>query len=229
MTERKRAEEALRESERRVVAILESITDSFSTLDREWRFSYINPQAERILGRSRAELLGLNVWEEFPEALGTAFDREYRRVATERVPVAFEVHYPPLGGWFSVHAYPSADGLSVFFTDVTERRRTDERLREAAERLQDLSRRPIRAQEEERRHIAHELHDEIGQALTAIRLNVRVALRDPGSPSATRRLEETIALAERTIGQVRDLSLDLRPSMLDDLGYVGKLPSPPSN
>ncbi len=225
ITERKRAEEALRGSERRVVAILESITDGFYTVDREWRFNYINPQAERILGRSRAELLGLNVWEEFPEALGTAFDHEFHRVATERVPVAFEVHYPPLGGWYSVHAYPSADGLSVFFSDVTERRRTDERLREAAERLQDLSRRLIRAQEEERRHIAHELHDEIGQALTAMRLNVRVALRDPGSPSATRRLEETIALAERTIGQVRDLSLDLRPSMLDDLGLLDALRS----
>ncbi|WP_406696301.1 PAS domain S-box protein [Singulisphaera sp. Ch08] len=350
VTERVRAERALRESERRVVAILESISDSFYTLDHQWRFSYINPQAEPILGRSGAELLGRNVWEEFPEAVGTAFDHQYHRAVAERVPVHFEIDYPPLGGRFSIHAYPSSDGLSVYFTDVTERHRAEEALRQseqrfrrvlensrdiiyqyniatrtcdyaspsvrdilgynfeeldagglplvltsihpedlerlegrmsqlmtlrsgaefdpvieyrvrvpgqgwrwmsdsgtvvrderghpvavvgnirdvtdkrmAAERLRDLSRRLIRAQEEERRHIAFELHDEIGQALFAIKLNMRAVLCDPASPAATHRLEECVELVDRTIRQVRDISLDLRPSLLDDLGLVAAL------
>ncbi len=100
---------------------------------------------------------------------------------------------------------------------------TDQRM--AAERLRELSRRLIRAQEEERRHIARELHDEIGQSLTALKLNVRAAVRNPGAPDARRRLEESIGLVERTIGQVRDLSLDLHPSMLDDLGLLDALRS----
>jgi PAS domain S-box-containing protein len=352
VTERVRVEEALRESERKVITILESITDAFYTLDRGWRFSYMNPQAEPILGRSRSELLGRVVWDEFPEAIGTAFDLEFRRAVADRVPVAFEIDFPPLGGWFSIHAYPSPDGLSVYFTDVTERHQAEEALRESerrfrlvlegsrdviyqldlttrkydyispavrevlgldpreiaigglpliislghpedlarlaarvsvlmspgpdskldplieyrvrvpgkgwrwmsdsstvirdeddtptslvgnvrdvtdekgtSERLRDLSRRLIRAQEEERRYIAGELHDEIGQALTAIKLDLGAALRSPGSAIATRRLKEGLELVSRTIGQVRDLSLALRPSMLDDLGLVDALRS----
>ena len=135
VTARIRAEGALRDSERRVVAILESITDGFYTLDSDWRFSYVNPQAEPILGKSRGELLGRVVWEEFPEAVGTAFDHEYHRAVAERVPVAFEIEYPPLGGWFSVHAYPWADGLSVYFTDVTERHSAEEALRRSERRF----------------------------------------------------------------------------------------------
>ncbi len=93
------------------------------------------------------------------------------------------------------------------------------------ERLSDVSRRLIRAEEEERRRIAGELHDEIGQALTALKLNLRAAVRAVGTTSTKNRLEESIALVERTIDQVRDLSLDLRPALLDDLGLVSALRS----
>ena len=102
--------------------------------------------------------------------------------------------------------------------DVTDRKRDEER-------LQDLSRRLIRSQEEECRHIARELHDEIGQALTAVTLNVRAVLQDLTSPAAAGRLEEVLALVRRTTGQVRDLSLDLHPSLLDDLGLLAALRS----
>jgi PAS domain S-box-containing protein len=124
----------LRDEERaangRAVRILESVTDAFFALDRDWRFSYFNPQAETLLQRTRDELLGKVIWQAFPQALGTKFEREYRAAVAERRPVTFHEFYPaPLNDWFEVHAYPSDDGLSVYFQNITARKRAEEELR----------------------------------------------------------------------------------------------------
>ena len=111
-------------------AALDSISEGFVILDRDWRFAYVNPAAERFIQKSRAELLGRTQWEAFPEAGDRLFGREYRRAVAENVPVQFEEFYPePLNAWFEVRAYPSPEGLSIFFRDITERRRTEEDLR----------------------------------------------------------------------------------------------------
>jgi diguanylate cyclase (GGDEF)-like protein/PAS domain S-box-containing protein len=115
--------------------ILESITDAFFALDREWRFVYMNREAERVLFRRREHLLGKNVWEEFPEAVGLGFYREYHRAVNEGVTVEFEEHYPPLETWFEVKAYPSEAGLSVYFRDASRRKRMEEDLKKSEERL----------------------------------------------------------------------------------------------
>src|SRR5205085_2878446 len=142
ISERKRLEAELREAKEaaeaagaRVTSILERITDAFYALDRDWRFTYINPQAEPLLRRSRDELLGKVVWDEFPESVGSTFDRMYHEALATGRAVTFEGYYPPLESWFEVRAYPSADGLSVYSRDVTERRRAEEALRLANARL----------------------------------------------------------------------------------------------
>ena len=118
--------------------ILESITDAFFALDADWRFTYLNAQAERLLGRTRADLLGRNVWAEFPAAVEAAFYREYHRAVAEQAAVTFEEFYPPpLDTWFQVSAYPSPNGLSVFFQDITERRRVLDALRASEEALRE--------------------------------------------------------------------------------------------
>ncbi|MDB5296166.1 MAG: rpfC [Phycisphaerales bacterium] len=124
-------------AEARAQDILESVTDGFFSLDRDWRFAYVNAAAERFLLRGRGELVGRNIWAEFPAALGTHFEREYRRAMAENVTTLFVEHYPaPLDRWYEARAYPSATGLSVYFQDITERRRAEEALREARERLE---------------------------------------------------------------------------------------------
>lgn len=128
-----------REVSDRVTNILESVTDAFFTVDTRWRFTYVNREAERLLRRSRGELLGRDLWQEFPEAAGSIFQREYRRAMAERKTVQFEGRYPPLDAWFDVRAYPAASGLSVYFRDVTARRRAQERLRESEERFRTLA------------------------------------------------------------------------------------------
>ncbi|WP_161493786.1 EAL domain-containing protein [Nitrosospira lacus] len=115
----------LSNSKQRTQRILESITDAFFTLDREWRFTYLNKEAETLLEQNRSILLGKNVWEEFKEAVGSTFEREFHRALHENASVAFEDFYSPLGKWFEVHAYPSEEGLAVYFRDITERKRSE--------------------------------------------------------------------------------------------------------
>jgi PAS domain S-box-containing protein len=125
-----------RDGEERVTGILESIMDGFVVLDAEWRYTYVNAEAERLLGMGRGDLLGKRCWDVFPAALGTVGYRECHRAVAERVPVAYEDDYEPGGRCFSNRAYPTKDGgLSVFFQDVTGKRLAEEELREAQEQL----------------------------------------------------------------------------------------------
>ncbi len=117
------------EAERRVRRILESITECFATLDRAWRFTYVNHRAETMLQGSREELLGRTVQEVFPGFIGSLAEQEFRTAFTEQRAVHFEQYARELDAWFELHAHPSAEGLSVYFRDISERKRTEQRLR----------------------------------------------------------------------------------------------------
>ncbi len=127
-----------RELAARYEAVLESMTDAVIAFDGQWRFTVVNAQAELLLQRRRSDLLGNNVWDEFPEARGSRFQQEYERCARDNVVVRFEEHYAPLGLLFEVTAYPApGGGASVYFRDVTELRRVADQLRQA-QRLESI-------------------------------------------------------------------------------------------
>ena len=126
LAERNHARTALQESARTLTNILENTTDGFFAVDPEWKFTYLNSEAEKLLERQRDDLLGKELWEEFPELKNSPFERNYRRVMTERVPVEFEASDRAGKIWFEVHAYPGGSGVSVFFRDTTERKRNEE-------------------------------------------------------------------------------------------------------
>ncbi|HEX5850883.1 MAG TPA: PAS domain S-box protein [Rubrobacter sp.] len=131
ITARKKAEERerllLREqaARERATDILESISDAFYAVDTRWRFTYVNGRAEELLGRSREELLGKNVWEEFPEAVNRQAYHQARRAMEEGVTTEFEAELAG-GAWVSGRVYPSREGLSVYFRDETENHRNEE-------------------------------------------------------------------------------------------------------
>jgi len=128
ITEKRQAEDRLRKAAAQSRNILSSITDAFFAVDKDWRFTYLNATAEHLLRRRASELLGRSIWEEFPEARGTIFELNYRKAFAEKVPAEFEEYYSPLQTWFEVNAYPYEEGLSVYFRDVTDRKRTEEKL-----------------------------------------------------------------------------------------------------
>lgn len=126
------ARAAAEATRQQVVNILESVTDAFFALDRQWCFTYLNQHAELLLHRTSQELLGKNLWDEFPEAVNSIFYQKYRQAVTQQVSLKFEAFYSPFSQWLEVHVYPSADGLSVYFRDITERQQIAETLQQAA-------------------------------------------------------------------------------------------------
>ncbi len=132
-------ETALRESHQQTLNIWESMTDAYATLDHDWRLVYVNPAAMAMMvhltGLTSDEILGKTHWEVFPWTVGQIVEQEYRRAVTDQVPVHFEMYYEPTGHWFEIHAYPSSIGLGIYFRDATERKQSEQKIREQANLL----------------------------------------------------------------------------------------------
>jgi PAS domain S-box-containing protein len=120
---------ALRESSRKINKILESITDLYYQLDRDWRFTDINGQTVARFGLSREELIGKVIWEVFPAAVESNLYPQFRKCIETMVPVHFELASRIVPGvWFEAHAYPSKAGLTVYLRDITKRRESEEEI-----------------------------------------------------------------------------------------------------
>ncbi len=160
--DRKDLEDELARVADRLTATLESITDAFLTLDTQWRFTYVNGEAERLTRCSREELLGRTLWEAFPAVPGTRMEQEYRRAVSEGVSVSLEEFFAPLDTWFEINAYPSEEGLAVYFRDVSQRKRTEAEIEFLAyfDPLTELPNRRL-------------LIDRLGQAIVAAERDVR--------------------------------------------------------
>ena len=131
-----RAERAAERYQERVNTVYERVTDAFFALDADWRFTFVNARGRELLDREGRDLLGESVWEEFPEALNSQFEDEYREAMATQEPTTFEAYYPPLDSLFEVHAYPSEEGLSVFFRDATDENRMRRELHREKELLE---------------------------------------------------------------------------------------------
>ena len=126
-------------AEQRAVDTLESMTDGFYALDADWRFTYVNRRSELILKRRREDLLGKNIWVEFPEAVGTVFYEVYHQALRDQVALNFDTRYDPLGVDANVRVYPITGGLAVYFLDVTKQKLVEAQLRQA-QRLEAIGR-----------------------------------------------------------------------------------------
>ena len=131
ITQRKEAEAELAATHQRTREVLERITDGFYALDREWRFTYVNEAAERILGRDRDDLLGRSLWDVFPRAVETPVYTAFHKAIDKATTVGIEFQAAPGGKWYGVRAYPSPNGLSAFFRDVTAQRRYEREIQAA--------------------------------------------------------------------------------------------------
>lgn len=224
ITERKRADEALREAEEKYRELFENAKDAIYVHDLKGRYTSVNRAAEALSGYSRDEILGKHYIEFVaPEYVEAVRDNLCRKLVTEGE-TSYEVEVIGKDGCRTPVEVSSrlirknnvAIGVQGTARDITERRLAEEALR-------GYSRRLIAAQEEERHRIARELHDQIGQILTAVQFNLHAVQRSCGTPEAMARIDDGLRVLDEALEQVRDLSFDLRPSLLDDLGLVPAL------
>lgn len=115
--------------------MLERVSDGIVALDREWRYTYVNRQAAALFGRTPEQLAGKHIWTEFPEGIGQPFQLAYERAMATQEQVSFEDYYAPWNRWFENRVYPSPEGLTIFFHEITDRKLAERAEHEAAERL----------------------------------------------------------------------------------------------
>src|SRR3954447_9107599 len=125
LMERNQARAALVESAQTMINILEKTTDGFFAVDSDWKLIYVNAEAETIVGRKREELLGGLLWERMPSLVGSVFQENFEKVMAEHLAIEFEAVDATGKIWYDVHAYPSNGGVSVFFRDISERKKSE--------------------------------------------------------------------------------------------------------
>lgn len=135
VTEKKRAEQAIDKLLHERDDILESVGDGFFAVDKNWTINYWNKKAETILGLSKTEALGNNLWDLFPQAVSLDFYQKYHYALEKQISVHFEEYYPQLNKWFEANAYPTENGLAVYFKDITQ----NIRLKDLAEKSSEMA------------------------------------------------------------------------------------------
>ena len=137
--ERKQASEKLERSYQEKINILESIGDAFFHVNTDWVLTYLNKEAEKVLGRKRDSLIGKNLWDEYPDSIETDFYRQYHKAMETQENLTFEEFYPTLNIWLDVMVYPTTTGLSVYFRDITERKVGELLLIQSNERFEKVT------------------------------------------------------------------------------------------
>jgi PAS domain S-box-containing protein len=238
ITERKRTEQELaqaeaarRASEEQYRVIAETATDVIVTIDEASRIQFVNPAAQAVLGYRPAELIGESLTILMPESLRkrhtTALDRYVitgmqgmRWSGVELVARRKDGSEFPAEISFGETFRDGRRLFTGFIRDITSRKRAEDSLRDSRQRLRGLTGRLEQVREEERAHIAREIHDQLGQSLTAIKLDLASLSEHLPEGDAWRRARETLALLDDTIKAVRRISAELRPVVLDELGLA---------
>jgi PAS domain S-box-containing protein len=118
--------------------ILETVSDAFIALDQNWCYTYVNEKAGQIFKRCSTELIGKNIWKEFPQSVGQKFYHAYHQAVAEQKVIEIEAYYPPWDRWFENRIYPSEEGLSIFFQDITRRKLAEITLEKSEKRYRSL-------------------------------------------------------------------------------------------
>lgn len=198
-----RAEAARREANDRAeqkatverAALLESITDAFYALDRQWRFTYVNQRALDYYGKSREELIGEVIWDVFPMVTGTVFQLEFERAMREQCSVAFELLSPLSQRWVDVHAYPTAQGLAINFRDITDRKEAEEALRDSERRKDEFL-----------ATLAHELRNPLAPIRNGLQILRLRASSDPTIQRTVNIMDRQMTHLVRLVDDLLDVS-----------------------
>ncbi|MFA6467850.1 MAG: PAS domain S-box protein [Bacteroidota bacterium] len=230
ISERIKTKEALAATQQKLFTTLENMTDAFVSLDMNWCYTFMNQSAGKIFNRDPKEIIGKHIWTEFPEGIGQPFQHAYERAMKDQQFIWMEEYYPPYDRWFENRIYPSGEGISIFFHDITIRKKLEIRLTETNQQLQDLTGYLQTSIEEERTRISRELHDDLGQTISALRIDLSMLQKTMMSSAdeliqetAKKEIPEMTKLIDGVVLAMRKIVRDLRPEALDTLGVIGGL------
>lgn len=229
-TDRKKAEEALRESEENARVLLNAPEDIIVLADLKGSILEVNEALTRRFGKGREEMIGSNVFDLFPPEVA----KQRKSARDKMVHSAKPVHIVDenQGDWFDTIVYPILDSqgrvkrMAAFARNITERKRAEESLGESEKQLRALAVRLQEVEVAERKALARELHDKVGQTLTALNINLNIMRNQLDAESlgnVVARLDDSTHLLEDATQRIRDVMAELRPQVLDDYGLTAAL------
>jgi len=227
LRERKKAKQQLQESEERLRAFMEAATDSFALWDSELNLVEMNNAgiASFPPGTKKAKVIGKNL----REMVSTGRIEKYLEVMKTGNPLIIEdaISSPEFGSkHMDMRAFKVGEGLGIIVRDVTERRHTEEKIRHYSDSLRAMAKRLSEVEESLRHRTARELHDNVGQNLTALGINlnrIKAKLEKAGMEEEQNILKDSQLLIEQTTESIRDVMASLRPPVLEDYGILATL------
>ena len=219
-------EEQVRRKTTELFVVFERVSDGFMAFDNSGEITYVNKMAAELNQRQPEELIGKNFWQLFPTARDNEFSWNFHHAIQTQQNIHFEMFSPSLQLWIECYMYPSTDGLSLFFRDITEKRKAEEAISRSSEELRQLASHLQNIREEERATMAREIHDELGQQLTGLKMDLAWMARKWDKPTddpLSLKITGALGLLDNTIKTVRRIATELRPSILDDLGLIAAI------
>ena len=194
------------------------VADGFLAVDHDWNLTYLNTAACEILHGELANLLGTYFWNAVPVEVARQLRQGFHISMVLQQRAVMEEYFDVWKRWYAVHTYPSQNGLTIYMRDITAHKRLREQDEAHRQEIGRFSQRLIEVQESERRNLARELHDEVGQCLSAINIKLKHAAELTRGETVKQALDDASGIISELDNQIGQLSLDLHPSVLDDLG-----------
>lgn len=222
ITERRTYRLELEQKSLEMSSILQSITDGFFTMDRNWIIRYANRQAAALVGLNADDAIGKSMKELFPNPSTFIFFSAYQKAFDTGLPVRAEGYFAPMDKWLDITVYPSKDLLTIYGRDITEKRKLEEKLLQLKLAEQKMViQATIEGQEKERELLSTELHDNVSQVLTTTKLYLEMAAAKENSHYEI--MKKSIDNLTVAINDLRLISYSLIPSSINDIGIIDSI------